>query len=135
MTTEPDEGTLAHTRVSRLRDTVRPDEGNSGRSPFPFPLPSQEQLRDRAQRLAQVSPWRDRPASLAESWEHTRAGGWIPGDWPWWVELPGYVYGVVNLAVRAPLYGLLWLIDRPIGRLFPFLITAFLLWGAWTWGS
>lgn len=94
-----------------------------------------EQWRARARRIQQVSPWRDRPASLAEIEAHTRAGGWVPGDHPFWVELPGWVYGYCfALPLSAASYALLWVLQRP-SRLLITLFIATLLWLSLTYGG
>lgn len=127
-------GPRARARVTPARrgedgETTPARKGNP-RSPFA----DGDQWRDRARRVAQCSPWRDRPASLAEIEAHTRAGGWVPGDWPWWVELPGWIYGYgIALPVHAVSYAVLWVIQRP-GRLLVVCFVAALLWVAFQVG-
>lgn len=101
---------------------------------FPLPL-SHITDRDRwsaaAQRLVEVRPYTDRPASIRDVVAYTRAGGWVPGEHPWWVEAPGHVYGwVVAVPVTVGLYAVAWVLQRP-SRLLVFLLVAGLLWLAW----
>lgn len=87
-----------------------------------------------ASRLRECSPWTDRPRSLAEIERYTRAGGWVPGDHPKWVEAPGYAYGyVIALPLSALGYAGLWVLQRP-SRVFVSLVVFFCIWLAVTFG-
>lgn len=80
-------------------------------------------------RASDSSPYSDRPPSLRDVVEYTRAGGWIPGDHPWWVELPGYVYGVL-VAIPGAVVGnaWLWVQARPGRVLIAALVYVLLRW-------
>ena len=82
-------------------------------------------------RLKGCSPDADRPASIRDVVDYTRAGGWVPGEHPWWVEAPGYLYGaLVAIPVTVALYAVAWILQRP-SRLALACFTAVLLWWAW----
>lgn len=82
-------------------------------------------------RLKGCSPYADRPASIRDVVDYTRAGGWVPGDHPFWVELPGYIYGwLVAVPATVVLYGVAWVLQRP-SRLALAVFTVVLLWWAW----
>lgn len=81
--------------------------------------------------LAGSSPYADRPASIRDVVDYTRAGGWVPGEHPWWVEAPGYVYGaLVAVPVTVVLYGVAWVLQRP-SRLALTCLVGWLLYRAW----
>lgn len=81
-------------------------------------------------RLQTVAPYSGRPASIRDVVEYTRAGGWVPGDHEWWVELPGYVYGyVVAIPVTVGLNTVAWVLQR-FTRLLMVALVAGLLWWA-----
>lgn len=52
-------------------------------------------LRGLGTRLHGCSPYADKPASIRDVVHYTAAGGWVPGDHPWYVESPGYAWGVL----------------------------------------
>ena len=52
-------------------------------------------LRGLGSRLHDCSVYEGRPASIRDVVRYTAAGGWIPGDQPWYWESPGYVWGVL----------------------------------------
>lgn len=55
-----------------------------------------------------------RPSSIAALLAYTRAGGWVPGERPDWVEWPGKAYGyVVAVPVTAALYAVAAVVARP----------------------
>ncbi len=82
----------------------------------------------KASRLSEVDPWTAQPPSLEALVEYTRAGGWVPGEHPEWVEAPGKVYGyLVALPVTAVLYALALIVQRP-SRLVLAVLVAGLLW-------
>lgn len=82
-------------------------------------------------RLRGCSPYADRPASIRDVVDYTRAGGWVPGEHPWWVEAPGYVYGaLVAVPVTVALYAVAWVLQRP-SRLALACFTVLLLGWAW----
>jgi len=61
---------------------------------------------------------------------YTRAGGWVPGNNSWQVELPGKVYGwTVAVPVTVLAHLLLWTIQRP-ARLIGVSVLTLLLWWA-----
>jgi hypothetical protein len=74
--------------------------------------------------------WERQPESVADVWRYTRAGGWVPGDHSWKVELPGKVYGYCfAVPVTAVAHLLLWTVQRP-ARLIGVALLAGLLWWA-----
>ncbi len=78
-----------------------------------------DQWTARFQRLANCQPYTAQPASIASVVEHTRRGGWIPGEHPWWWEAPGYAWGyLVAIPGSAVGYAFLWLLQRPAWLLF-----------------
>lgn len=80
-------------------------------------------------RLMECSPYSGRPASIREVVEYTRAGGWVPGENPWWVEAPGYVYGwLVAVPVTVALYAVSWVLQRPTRLLMAVFIAGLLWW-------
>lgn len=69
-------------------------------------------------RIRDARPYTAQPASIRDVVEYTRAGGWIPGDHPWWWESPGYAYGViVAIPLTIMTHMALWVAQRP-GRVF-----------------
>lgn len=83
-------------------------------------------------RLKNSSPYTYRPESIRDVVGHTRRGGWIPGEHPWWVESPGYVFGLL-VAIPATAMGnmLLWVAQR-MGRT---LVTFGLFYGLLYWAG
>jgi len=59
------------------------------------------------------SLWATHPPSLAELWEYTRTGGWMPGDRAPILEFLGRVYGLAALTFTAVTYGYLFVLQRP----------------------
>lgn len=112
----------ARNAPARRGGTDTPDAPAEGAPPRPFAL------RDHLVRVRDADPWRGRPWSLQEVWEHTCRGGWVPGDWPWWVEVPGYVYGAVVLAMTVAAYGVLWILHRPWAHAAVWLLVGALWW-------
>jgi hypothetical protein len=81
-------------------------------------------------RLMACSPYTGRPAAIRDVVAYTRAGGWVPGEHAWWVELPGYAYGwLIAIPVTIALYGISWVLQRP-SRLAMVALVAGLLWWA-----
>ena len=88
-------------------------------------------LAERARGLAECSPYTDRPPSLEQVVGYVRAGGFVPGDQPWWVEAPGYAYGaLVAVPATAVGYAFMWVVQRP-SRLALVLYVLALVWAAW----
>jgi hypothetical protein len=86
---------------------------------------------ERGGRLASCAPYTDRPPSLADVVTYVRAGGFVPGEQPWWVEAPGYVYGaVVAVPFTAAGYAVIWTVQRPT-RLLLVLYVLALVAAAW----
>jgi hypothetical protein len=86
---------------------------------------------ERGGRLASCAPYTDRPPALADVVAYVRAGGFVPGKHPWWVEAPGYVYGaLVAVPATALGYSLMWIVQRPT-RLLCVLFVLALLVAAW----
>lgn len=108
----------------RLRDGAT--GGGSKRIRF-----SVSALADRGARLASCSPYTDRPPSVEEVVAYVKAGGFVPGEHPWPVEAPGYVYGaLVAVPVTVVGYALMWIVQRP-SRLALVLFVLGLLWLSW----
>lgn len=85
----------------------------------------------RGGRLASCKPYTDRPPSVADVVAYVKAGGFVPGDHPRWIELPGYAYGaLVAVPVTVAGYSLMWVVQRP-SRLALVLFVLGLLWLAW----
>lgn len=65
-------------------------------------------------RILGCAPYEARPASVRDVVQYTAAGGWVPGEHPWWVEAPGRVYGVL-IAVPLTMIAnaVLWVTQRP----------------------
>lgn len=65
--------------------------------------------------LRDVRPYAARPVSIRDVVAYTRVGGWVPGDHPWWVEAPGYAWGVI-IAVPLTITGniVLFVLQRPL---------------------
>lgn len=69
-------------------------------------------------RIRGAKPYAARPASVRDVVDYTRAGGWIPGDHPWWWESPGYAYGVlIAIPATITLYIASWVLQK-MGRVF-----------------
>jgi hypothetical protein len=86
---------------------------------------------ERGGRLGSCAPYTDRPPALADVVAYVRAGGFVPGQHPWWVEAPGYVYGaLVAVPATALGYSLMWIVQRPT-RLLCVLFVLALLFAAW----
>lgn len=116
--------------TSRVRADVRlrdePTGGGRRRSPL-----SVSALAERGRRLASCAPYTDRPPSLEQVVAYVRAGGFVPGEQPWWVEAPGYAYGaLVAVPFTAVGYALMWTVQRP-SRLALVLYVLALVWAAW----
>src|SRR5262249_60292002 len=78
------------------------------------PAPASGGLATALGRALSCAPYSGRPAAIKAVVEYTRAGGWVPGDHPWWVEAAGYVYGaVIAIPVTTILYTISWLVQRP----------------------
>ncbi len=116
----------------RLRPRVRALVGRLGRIPLRIPLVALGSwLAGLWRRLASCSPYADRPASIRDVVDYTRAGGWVPGEHPLWVEAPGYLYGaLVAVPVTVALYAVAWVLQRP-SRLILACFVAWLLAVAW----
>lgn len=116
----------------RLRPRLRALVATSARFPFRGSLIAVGSwLAVLGRRLRDCSPYADRPASVRDVVDYTRAGGWVPGDHPLWVELPGYVYGwLVAVPVTVTLYAVAWVLQRP-SRLALACFTTVLLGWAW----
>lgn len=137
---EPDSGTTgAESGTPRVRAGVRLRDGatGGGRETDSASASALVTPRDkswwvqRGKRLASCSPYTDRPPSVAEVVAYVRAGGFVPGEHPWWVEAPGYAYGaLVAVPVTAVGYALMWIVQRPT-RLLCVLFVAVLLALAW----
>ena len=54
-----------------------------------------ERMASLPERLHKCSPYTNGTPSIRDVVVWTANGGWIPGDHPWWVESPGYAYGVL----------------------------------------
>ena len=82
-------------------------------------------------RAKDCSPYADRPASIRDVVDYTRAGGWVPGEHPWWVEAPGYVYGaLIAVPATVGLYVVAWVLQRPSRLVLTCFVGWLLLW-AW----
>lgn len=124
---------------ARLRDGAGADPPD----PVPVPLPPSPHavtLRARVwawvmgllRRLHDCSPYADRPESIRDVVEYTRAGGWVPGDHSWRWELPGYVYGyLVAIPVTVVLHAIGWVARRP-SRVLGVLLVYGVLWLVWS---
>jgi len=78
--------------------------------------------------IGRSSPWTSPPPSLAELWQYTEDGEWVPGERAPVLEFLGRVYGfLLVLPVHAVAYGLLWMLARPT-RLFIALSLIIALW-------
>lgn len=87
-----------------------------------------EDVNGKVRRLPSVDPWTGRPPSLKSVCDYTRAGGWVPGERSWQVELPGKFYGYcVAIPVLAVLYAVSFVLARP-SRLLIVALVALLLW-------
>lgn len=123
---EPDSGGKIRNRASARADAC-PRDGATGSDSPSIPLglsatPRMRTLRDGlwgwlrgvGARLHASSPYTGRPESIRDVVRYTLAGGWIPGEHPWWVEAPGYLYGFL-IAIPAAIVGniILWITHRP----------------------
>jgi hypothetical protein len=86
-------------------------------------------LADQGRSVRDSGPLDYRPSSIRQVWQRTTQGGWIPGDHPWWVELPGYAFGflvaVPATVLLAPqLYVLQRLGRTKVGAIFCVLLVA-----------
>lgn len=83
------------------------------------------------------NPLTYRPQSISEVWEHTKRGGWIPGDHHWLWESFGYFFGfVISLTATALLNSQLYVLQRPgrtvVGAIFAALfVAARVAWVVW----
>lgn len=85
----------------------------------------------RAAGAAQASPYTARPESVAQTVAYVRAGQFVPGDHPVWVELPGYLYGgLVAVPLTVAGNALVWMAQRP-SRLALVMFVLGLVWLSW----
>lgn len=64
--------------------------------------------------LVDTDVWTAQPPSLEALRSYTAQGGWVPGDLPWYAELPGKAYGyAVAIPLTALLYATSLLVQRP----------------------
>lgn len=69
------------------------------------------------------SLWTGRPESLQQTAAYVRAGGWIPGRQPAWLEVLGMLFGFgFALPVRAALRAVDWVVMRWSRALFAALV-------------
>lgn len=135
----PAEPEAADTIGNRARAGVppRPRVGAKTEDPAPVPLPRSTNplrhagrwVRRMGARLKKCAPYTDRPASIRDVVRYTMAGGWIPGDHPWWWEAPGYVFGFV-IAIPAAVIGnaTLHVTHKPFRTAVAFLAYGLLCW-------
>lgn len=107
-------------------DRVEPGGGPRKRSPL-----SASALAEWGARLASCAPYTDRPPSLADVVGYVKAGGFVPGEHPWWVEAPGYVYGaLVAVPATAVGYAVICTVQKPTRLLLVLFVLALLI-AAW----